>query len=75
MGINLSKTRAIELLQRSLSDRKNVRALVKGGVEMLSDYSGVVYIDLDDGEWKLELAKEMKAAGLAFDMNRLVESH
>ena len=55
--------------------RKKVRALVKGGVEMLSDYSGVVYIDLDDGEWKLELAKEMKAAGLVVDMNRLLESH
>lgn len=54
--------------------RKNVRALVKGDVEILSDYSGVVYIDFDDGEWKLKLAKEMKAAGLVFDMNRLLES-
>ena len=45
--------------------RERVCALTKGNVEIPSDYSGVVYVSLDDGEgWKIELVKELKAAGL-----------
>jgi predicted nucleotide-binding protein len=50
--------------------RKHVAALVKGDVEKPSDYDGVVYIQLDDaGAWKLELARELKTAGLDVDLN------
>lgn len=53
--------------------RENVCALYQEGVEIPSDYKGVLYIPLDkeDG-WQLKLAKEMKAAGLSVDMNKVV---
>jgi predicted nucleotide-binding protein len=48
-----------------------VCALYRAGVEIPSDYAGVLYVELDDrGAWKLELAKELKAANLPVDMNR-----
>lgn len=51
--------------------RKRTCALVVKGVEIPSDYSGVVYIPLDkDDAWKLRLARELQAAGLPIDMNR-----
>jgi predicted nucleotide-binding protein len=47
-------------------------SLVKPGVENPSDYDGVLYIAMDDaGGWKLQLAREMKTAGLPVDLNRL----
>lgn len=50
--------------------RHRVCALFAPGVEIPSDYSGVLYIPLDEqGAWHLSLAKEMKAAGLLIDMN------
>ncbi len=50
--------------------RKRVCALYAEGVEIPSDYDGVIYVPLDDsGAWKLSLAKEIKAAGLPVDMN------
>lgn len=50
--------------------RNRVCALYTPGVEIPSDYSGVLYIQLDEqGGWRLALAKEMKAAGLPVDMN------
>jgi predicted nucleotide-binding protein len=50
--------------------RKNVCVLFKEGVEIPNDYLGVVYTPMDDsGAWQLHLAKEMKHAGLQFDMN------
>jgi hypothetical protein len=43
------------------------------GVEILSDYSGVLYVTLDAANaWRLQLAREMKAAGLPVDMNNAV---
>jgi predicted nucleotide-binding protein len=51
--------------------RKNVCVLYKEGVEIPNDYLGVVYTQFDDaGAWQLSLAKEMKYAGLDFDMNK-----
>lgn len=45
--------------------RSHVCVLKKGDVEVLSDYLGVVYIEMDkSGAWKSQLAKEIKAAGL-----------
>ena len=53
--------------------RERVCALVKGNVEIPSDYAGVVYIDLDDsGGWKMKLARELSKAGLSVDLNRLL---
>lgn len=46
--------------------------LRKGDVEMPSDLYGVIYTDLDPAEgWKMKLVKEMKAAGLVFDANKV----
>lgn len=55
--------------------RKQVCVLLKGDVEKPSDYDGVIYIALDDfGGWRMELAKELNAAGLPVDMNRLLSA-
>lgn len=51
--------------------RSRVCALNKG-VELPSDIHGVVYIEMDDaGGWKLQLAREMKEAGISIDLNKL----
>lgn len=51
--------------------RERVCALTKGKVQIPSDYSGVVYIPLDDGDgWKLQLVRELKTAGFTVDANR-----
>jgi predicted nucleotide-binding protein len=51
--------------------RNRVCALYRDGVEIPSDYEGVLFVPFDEGgAWKLKLAKEMKAAGLQIDMNR-----
>ena len=51
--------------------RHRVRALVKGNPEIPSDYSGVLYIPIDDlGSWKVALVREMKGAGFTIDANR-----
>jgi hypothetical protein len=52
--------------------RKRVCALSKGDVEMPSDYHGVLMEIMDeDGGWKIKLAREMKSAGLAIDLNKI----
>lgn len=53
--------------------RAHVAALLKGDVEKPSDYDGVVYISMDSGgAWKLQLARELKTAGLDIDLNDAV---
>jgi predicted nucleotide-binding protein len=50
--------------------RARVAVLFKGSVELPSDYHGVLYIQMDDGDgWKLRLAKELKQAGMDVDLN------
>ncbi len=52
--------------------RGRVVALVKGNVEIPSDLHGVVYTPMDEHDaWKTKIAKEMKAAGMAIDLNKL----
>lgn len=52
--------------------RQRVCVLFEDGVELPSDYYGVVYIPIDTGgAWRFLLAKELKHAGLAVDLNRL----
>ncbi|MGH2508002.1 MAG: TIR domain-containing protein [Ktedonobacteraceae bacterium] len=50
--------------------RKRTFALVEKGVTLPSDIHGVIYIPIDNGEWRLHLVKELKAAGLQIDANR-----
>ncbi len=53
--------------------RNKVCALVKGDIEIPSDISGVLYIDMDANEgWHNKLAKELKASGLEIDINNLI---
>lgn len=43
----------------------------KGDVETPGDISGVVYVKMDSaGAWKIQLANNLKAAGLNVDLNR-----
>jgi predicted nucleotide-binding protein len=44
--------------------RRRVCALIADGVEMPSDFAGVVYIPLvDHSGWKAKLLQELKVAG------------
>jgi len=57
-------------LFQGLLGREKVVVLHQKDVEIPSDYAGVVYIPIS-GDWKLKLAKEMRAAGLDADSNKL----
>ena len=53
--------------------RDRVCALIKGGVEIHSDYDGVLYVEIGDNEsWKVQLARELKGAGHDVDANKLL---
>ena len=49
--------------------RDRVCALYEEGVDIPSDYQGVLFTKLDS-DWKLKLARELKAAGFPVDLNR-----
>lgn len=50
--------------------RQRVRALRSECVEVPSDFSGVLYIALDESEsWKMTLIRELKSAGFDIDAN------
>jgi len=50
--------------------RNRVCGLYASNVEIPSDYSGVLYVQIDEyGAWRIALAKELKAAGFPVDMN------
>ena len=50
--------------------RERVIALLKGEVEIPSDYMGVLYTPFDEaGAWRQKLAREMKIAGYEIDWN------
>jgi predicted nucleotide-binding protein len=50
--------------------RAHVCALYVDGVEIPSDYSGVLFIPLDpQNGWRLQLLQELKAAGMKVDAN------
>ncbi len=52
--------------------RKNVCALVKGNVEIPSDINGIVYVNMDATDnWKIQLCKNIKNAGIDIDLNKL----
>ena len=52
--------------------RSSVCALRKGDVEIPTDFGGVLYKTMDaTGNWRLELVREIKAAGIDVDLNNL----
>ena len=53
--------------------KQRVHVLYKKGVEVPTDYQGVLYTPLDDaGAWQFKLAKELQAIGFDIDLNKLV---
>jgi predicted nucleotide-binding protein len=53
--------------------RDRVFALLKGEIEMPSDYMGVVYTPFDDGGgWRQGLARELRKAGYEIDWNKVM---
>ena len=53
--------------------RERVCALYTEDVEIPSDYSGVAFVPLDSRmAWRLELARELRAAGLPVDLNKAI---
>lgn len=52
--------------------RNRVVAIRNEEIEIPSDLSGILYIQYDQhGAWKYSVAKEMKAAGLPIDLNKI----
>jgi predicted nucleotide-binding protein len=53
--------------------RGHACALVKGDVELPSDWHGVLYVPVDEGGgWRYRLAQELRAAGLDVDLNKII---
>lgn len=51
--------------------RSHVCVLYQDGVEIPSDYGGVVFLPLDSRHaWRQDLARELKAAGIDFDFDK-----
>lgn len=54
--------------------RDKVCGLLKGDIEIPTDYVGTVYVRWDDaGAWKMSLAKELDAAGYDIDFNKIMK--
>lgn len=49
--------------------RAHVCALYKAGVQLPSDVDGLLYVSMDDRGWRMELAREIDAAGIEVDLN------
>jgi hypothetical protein len=55
-----------------LLGRERVCALYEDGVEIPSDYSGVLLVKVDSGSaWQYQVAKELRAAGVDVDLNKI----
>jgi predicted nucleotide-binding protein len=53
--------------------RERVCPLYTKGVELPSDLYGLLYTEIDNSEhWKIKIAKELKAAGYAIDLNKII---
>lgn len=51
--------------------RDRVCVLLTGEMEQPSDIDGVTYIPVNEGEWKLNLSKELRAAGIEVNQSKL----
>ena len=55
--------------------QKNVCAIISPGLETPSDFDGIVYIRMtESGEWKKELERELRAAGMPVVHNAQIDS-
>jgi predicted nucleotide-binding protein len=53
--------------------RENVAVLYEAGVEQPSDLDGLAYTEFDShGAWRMEVARELKAAGIHVDAEKLL---
>ena len=53
--------------------RNKVCPLYSRGVDLPTDISGVLYIEIDQGDtWKIRMVKELKAAGYDVDANKII---
>lgn len=52
--------------------RSRVATLLEPTVELPTDFSGVVYIALSGEGWQIELARELKAAGVEVDLDKVL---
>lgn len=53
--------------------RERVCALRQNGVEVPSDFNGVVYVELAANDaWKIQLARELREAGYLIDWNKVM---
>ena len=53
--------------------RNKVIGLVKGDIELPSDYSGVLSVPIDEqGAWRFQLVKELKSVGYDVDANKAI---
>ena len=52
--------------------RASVCALKRDDPELPTDFAGVVWTAMDDGGWRMDLARELKAAGFNVDLNKAV---
>lgn len=50
--------------------RNRVVALIDAGIEVPSDLAGVVYISHNDPNWRNQIMREMKEAGMEFDSTK-----
>src|SRR5665647_2254387 len=55
-----------------LLGRDRVAALNDPAVELPTDFSGVAYIPIDGDSWQIELARELKAAGISVSLDRAI---
>ncbi len=49
-----------------------VAPIVKGEIELPSDFDGVVYISFDGEDWRTKLGRELQAAGYKIDWNKVM---
>lgn len=52
--------------------RSRVAVLYDETVELPSDYQGIAYISLADETWRYKLLRELRAAGLEYDLNEIL---
>lgn len=52
--------------------RQHVMVIYENGVEMPSDFLGILHVPYDSGEdWKMKLAKELKNSGFEIDLDQV----
>ena len=52
--------------------RKRTLALLLHGVTKPSGFDGVLYIPMDSDSWKMDIIKELRAAGMDVDANKAI---